>query len=61
MEHENFKKRKAMMDSRRIENEYGQGVSRRGFLKMSAAACAVAATPPMLVGCQSKTVTLSLK
>jgi 2,4-dienoyl-CoA reductase-like NADH-dependent reductase (Old Yellow Enzyme family) len=56
MEHENFKKRKAMMDSRRIENEYGQGVSRRGFLKMSAAACAVAATPPMLVGCQSKTV-----
>ena len=39
-----------------IENKWGQSVSRRGFLKLSAAACAVAATPPMLVGCESKTV-----
>jgi 2,4-dienoyl-CoA reductase-like NADH-dependent reductase (Old Yellow Enzyme family) len=37
-----------------IENGSGQGISRRGFLKVSAAACAVAATPPMLVGCRSK-------
>ena len=43
------------MDTRLIENKDGQSISRRGFLKLSAAACAVAATPPMLVGC-SKTV-----
>jgi len=43
------------MDTRLIENKDGQNISRRGFLKLSAAACAVAATPPMLVGC-SKTV-----
>ena len=44
------------MDTKLIENKWGQSVSRRGFLKLSAAACAVAATPPMLVGCESKTV-----
>lgn len=44
------------MDTKRIENECRQHVSRRGFLKVSAAACAVAATPPMLVGCGGKTV-----
>jgi 2,4-dienoyl-CoA reductase-like NADH-dependent reductase (Old Yellow Enzyme family) len=43
------------MDTKLIENKWGQSVSRRGFLKYSAAACAVAATPPMLVGC-SKSV-----
>lgn len=43
------------MDTRLIENKDGQSISRRGFLKLSAAAYAVAATPPMLVGC-SKTV-----
>ena len=43
------------MDSRLIENKEGKSISRRGFLKLSAAACAVAATSPMLVGC-SKTV-----
>ena len=43
------------MATKLIENKWGQSVSRRGFLKYSAAACAVAATPPMLVGC-SKTV-----
>jgi len=44
------------MDTRRIENKDGKSISRRGFLKLSAAACAVAATPPMLVGCDNKTV-----
>ena len=44
------------MDTKLIENKWGQRLSRRGFLKFSAAACAVAATPPMLVGCESKTV-----
>jgi 2,4-dienoyl-CoA reductase-like NADH-dependent reductase (Old Yellow Enzyme family) len=43
------------MDTRLIENKDGRNISRRGFLKLSASACAVAATPPMLVGC-SKTV-----
>jgi 2,4-dienoyl-CoA reductase-like NADH-dependent reductase (Old Yellow Enzyme family) len=43
------------MDTKLIENKWGQSVSRRGFLKYSAAACAVLATPPMLVGC-SKSV-----
>lgn len=43
------------MDTRLIENKDGKNISRRGFLKLSAAACAVAATPPILVGC-SKTV-----
>jgi len=43
------------MDTRLIENKDGQSISRRRFLKLSAAVCAVAATPPMLVGC-SKTV-----
>ena len=43
------------MDTELIENKWRQSVSRRGFLKYSAAACAVAATPPMLVGC-SKSV-----
>ena len=43
------------MDTRLIENRWRQSVSRRGFLKFSVAACAVAATPPMLVGC-SKSV-----
>ena len=43
------------MDTRLIENKGGKSISRRGFLKLSAAACAVAATPPMLVGC-SKSV-----
>jgi 2,4-dienoyl-CoA reductase-like NADH-dependent reductase (Old Yellow Enzyme family) len=43
------------MDTKLIENKWGQSVSRRGFLKYSAAACALAATPSMLVGC-SKSV-----
>ena len=43
------------MDTELIENKWRQSVSRRGFLKYSAAACALAATPPMLVGC-SKSV-----
>ena len=43
------------MPTKLIENKWGQSVSRRGFLKYSAAACAVVATPPMLVGC-SKSV-----
>ncbi|MBW2513972.1 MAG: twin-arginine translocation signal domain-containing protein [Deltaproteobacteria bacterium] len=43
------------MDTRLIENKDGQSISRRRFLKLSAAVCAVAATPPMLIGC-SKTV-----
>jgi len=43
------------MDTKLIENRWRQSVSRRGFLKFSVAACAVAATPPMLVGC-SKSV-----
>jgi hypothetical protein len=38
------------MDTKLIENKWGQSVSRRGFLKYSAAAWAVAATSPMLVG-----------
>jgi 2,4-dienoyl-CoA reductase-like NADH-dependent reductase (Old Yellow Enzyme family) len=41
------------MDTRLIENKRGQSVSRRRFLKYSVAACAVAATPPMLVGCKT--------
>ena len=41
------------MDTKLIENKWRQSVSRRGFLKFSAAACAVAATPPMLVGCKT--------
>jgi len=41
------------MDIKLIENKWGLRVSRRGFLKLSAAACAVAATPPMLVGCKT--------
>ena len=44
------------MGTKSIENGLRQSVSRRGFLKFSAAACAVAATPTMLVGCGSKTV-----
>lgn len=44
------------MGDKFIENGLPQGVSRRGFLKASAAACAVAATPTMLVGCGSRTV-----
>ena len=44
------------MGDKLIENGLRQGVSRRGFLKASAAACAVAATPTMLAGCGSKTV-----
>jgi len=41
------------MDTKLIENKWEQSVSRRGFLKVSAAACAVAATPTMLVGCKT--------
>jgi hypothetical protein len=41
------------MDTKLIENKWRQSVSRRGFLKFSAAACAVAATPTMLVGCKT--------
>jgi len=44
------------MDTKLFENKWGQSVSRRGFLRFSGAAIAVAATPPMLVGCESKTV-----
>ncbi len=36
-----------------IGDKWRQSVSRRGFLKFSAAACAVAATPPMLAGCKT--------
>lgn len=43
------------MDIKHIENKWGQPVSRKEFLRFSAAVCAVAATPPMLVGC-NKTV-----
>jgi len=43
------------MATKLIENKWKKSVSRRDFLKGSAAACAVAATPPMLLGC-SKTV-----
>lgn len=41
------------MDTKLIENKWEQSISRRGFLKISASACAIAATPPMLVGCKT--------
>jgi 2,4-dienoyl-CoA reductase-like NADH-dependent reductase (Old Yellow Enzyme family) len=41
------------MGTKFVENMLGQSISRRGFLKVSAAAFAVAATPTMLAGCKT--------
>ena len=41
------------MNSKIMENRFGQSISRRGFFKISAAACAVTAAPTMLVGCKA--------
>lgn len=42
------------MSTKIIENGFDQNISRRGFLKVSAAACAVTAAPAILTGCKTK-------
>lgn len=44
------------MSTKIIENGFDQNISRRGFLKVSAAACAVTAAPAILTGVKQNTI-----